>query len=243
LRTPTPRVRPHADVPKGRRQAVVAKGLKVASEFVPFGDKIYDIGADVIDRYRKARREDNLAADALAAVNAGLDRVREDAKQIAREVAAGESQEVIDLVEAYLTLVPAAVRQSLKRSDDPAGRSLPAGFTTNLPIDDFFADDCLFALSHNGQPLSPDHGYPVRLVVPRLFAWKSAKWVRGVEFMTDDLPATKRVGPTAATTCAATRGRNLRRGAERGWFVEVCDRRGGSSSAPSLRSRSYCPTH
>lgn len=62
------------------------------------------------------------------------------------------------------------------------------GFSTNLPIDDFFADDCLFAFSHNGQPLTPDHGFPVRLVVPRLFAWKSAKWVRGVEFMTDDRP-------------------------------------------------------
>ncbi len=62
------------------------------------------------------------------------------------------------------------------------------GFTTNLPVADFFDDDCLFALSHNGQPLTPDHGYPVRLVVPRLFAWKSAKWVRGIEFMTDDRP-------------------------------------------------------
>ncbi len=62
------------------------------------------------------------------------------------------------------------------------------GFTTNLPLDDFFGEDCLFALSHNGQPLEPDHGYPVRLVVPRLYAWKSAKWVRGVEFMDRDRP-------------------------------------------------------
>jgi DMSO/TMAO reductase YedYZ molybdopterin-dependent catalytic subunit len=62
------------------------------------------------------------------------------------------------------------------------------GFTTNLPIDDFFGDDCLFALKHNGQDLTPDHGYPVRLVVPRLYAWKSAKWVRGIEFMEEDRP-------------------------------------------------------
>jgi DMSO/TMAO reductase YedYZ molybdopterin-dependent catalytic subunit len=62
------------------------------------------------------------------------------------------------------------------------------GFSTNLPIDDFFGDDCLFALSHNGQPLEPDHGYPVRLVVPTLYAWKSAKWVRGIEFMIHDQP-------------------------------------------------------
>lgn len=62
------------------------------------------------------------------------------------------------------------------------------GFTTNLPIEDFFGGDCLFALQHNGQDLEPDHGYPVRLVVPRLYAWKSAKWVRGIEFMTHDVP-------------------------------------------------------
>lgn len=62
------------------------------------------------------------------------------------------------------------------------------GFTTNLPVADFFADDALFALRHNGQDLTPEHGYPVRLVVPRLYAWKSAKWVRGVEFMERDRP-------------------------------------------------------
>ncbi len=62
------------------------------------------------------------------------------------------------------------------------------GFTTNLPIEDFFAEDALFALKRNGQDLTPEHGYPVRLVVPRLYAWKSAKWVRGVEFMEQDRP-------------------------------------------------------
>jgi DMSO/TMAO reductase YedYZ molybdopterin-dependent catalytic subunit len=62
------------------------------------------------------------------------------------------------------------------------------GFTTNLPIDDFFGEDCLFALKHNGVDLEPDHGFPLRLVVPRLYAWKSAKWVRGIEFMAKDKP-------------------------------------------------------
>ncbi|MGL6075808.1 MAG: sulfite oxidase-like oxidoreductase [Fimbriiglobus sp.] len=62
------------------------------------------------------------------------------------------------------------------------------GWTTNLPIEDFFSDDALFATHNNGEVLSPDHGYPLRLVIPRLYAWKSAKWVRGVEFMTDDRP-------------------------------------------------------
>jgi len=62
------------------------------------------------------------------------------------------------------------------------------GFTTNLPLDDFLGEDCLFAWKHNGQPLEPDHGYPLRLVVPRRYAWKSAKWVRGIELMDRDRP-------------------------------------------------------
>ena len=62
------------------------------------------------------------------------------------------------------------------------------GFTTNLPIEDFLGDDCLFAWSHDGRPLTPDHGWPLRLVVPRLYAWKSAKWVRGLEFLEADQP-------------------------------------------------------
>ena len=60
------------------------------------------------------------------------------------------------------------------------------GFTTNLPLADFLGEDCLFAWKHNGQDLDPDHGYPLRLVVPRLYAWKSAKWVRGIELLQHD---------------------------------------------------------
>ncbi len=61
-------------------------------------------------------------------------------------------------------------------------------FTTNLPIEDFFGADVLFAIKHDDAPISPDHGAPVRLVVPRLYFWKSAKWVTGVEFSERDKP-------------------------------------------------------
>jgi DMSO/TMAO reductase YedYZ molybdopterin-dependent catalytic subunit len=61
-------------------------------------------------------------------------------------------------------------------------------FTTNLTLDDFFAEDVLFAVKHNDKPLAAEHGGPVRLVVPRLYFWKSAKWVSGVEFTADDRP-------------------------------------------------------
>lgn len=61
-------------------------------------------------------------------------------------------------------------------------------FTTNLSLDDFFQPDVLFALKHNDEDLTVEHGYPVRLVVPRLYFWKSAKWVTGIEFMSENKP-------------------------------------------------------
>jgi DMSO/TMAO reductase YedYZ molybdopterin-dependent catalytic subunit len=60
------------------------------------------------------------------------------------------------------------------------------GFSTNLSLDDFFQPDVLFALKHDGETLTEAHGYPLRLVVPRLYFWKSAKWVNGLEFMAKD---------------------------------------------------------
>ncbi len=53
-------------------------------------------------------------------------------------------------------------------------------YTTNLALDDLVDDDVILALEHDGQPLAPDHGGPLRLVVPKLYFWKSAKWVRGL---------------------------------------------------------------
>jgi DMSO/TMAO reductase YedYZ molybdopterin-dependent catalytic subunit len=60
------------------------------------------------------------------------------------------------------------------------------GWTTNLPVEYFLAEDSLFAWSNDGRPIPPEHGGPVRLVVPRLYAWKSAKWVKGVRFVAED---------------------------------------------------------
>lgn len=62
------------------------------------------------------------------------------------------------------------------------------GYTTNIPLEDFLDDDVMFPLKYEGQPLTPDHGYPVRLLVPKLYLWKSAKWVRGLEFLAGDKP-------------------------------------------------------
>lgn len=60
------------------------------------------------------------------------------------------------------------------------------GYTTNLPLEDFLSEHALLADRHGGQPLDRDHGGPVRLVVPHLYAWKSAKWIHGVELLDED---------------------------------------------------------
>jgi DMSO/TMAO reductase YedYZ molybdopterin-dependent catalytic subunit len=61
-------------------------------------------------------------------------------------------------------------------------------YTTNLPLAALLDDDVLLALGHDGRPLPPEHGGPVRLVVPRLYFWKSAKWVRAFELLIEDRP-------------------------------------------------------
>ena len=60
------------------------------------------------------------------------------------------------------------------------------GFTTNLPLSDFLAEDALVAFLHDGQPLTAEHGAPARLIVPQLYAWKSAKWVADLELLDRD---------------------------------------------------------
>jgi DMSO/TMAO reductase YedYZ molybdopterin-dependent catalytic subunit len=62
------------------------------------------------------------------------------------------------------------------------------GWTTNLPLEHFLAEDALVATLHDGAPISAEHGGPARLIVPRLYAWKSAKWVAGIELLKDDRP-------------------------------------------------------
>ena len=62
------------------------------------------------------------------------------------------------------------------------------GYTTNLTLDDFATEDALLAHSWSGAPLEAEHGGPVRLVVPQLYFWKSAKWLKAIEFREDDAP-------------------------------------------------------
>jgi DMSO/TMAO reductase YedYZ molybdopterin-dependent catalytic subunit len=92
---------------------------------------------------------------------------------------------------------------STRKLVELAGSALPAaahvlargydtGFSTNVPLADFLAEDALVALlhdgqpPHDGQPLTEGHGWPARLIVPQLYAWKSAKWIAGFELLERD---------------------------------------------------------
>ncbi len=61
-----------------------------------------------------------------------------------------------------------------------------SAWTTNLPLEDFLAEDSLVAILHDGEPITTEHGGPARLIVPQLYAWKSAKWLAGIELMDRD---------------------------------------------------------
>jgi DMSO/TMAO reductase YedYZ molybdopterin-dependent catalytic subunit len=62
------------------------------------------------------------------------------------------------------------------------------GYTTNLPVEDLLDGKAMIATHYEGLPLAPSHGGPARLLVPHLYFWKSAKWVRRLRFIEQDEP-------------------------------------------------------
>ncbi|MCU0464643.1 MAG: sulfite oxidase-like oxidoreductase [Anaerolineae bacterium] len=68
------------------------------------------------------------------------------------------------------------------------------GYTTNVPLEDMLRDEVMLALRYDDQPLDAEHGGPLRTLVPHLYLWKSAKWVRGLEFSASDKPGFWEVG-------------------------------------------------
>jgi len=84
-----------------------------------------------------------------------------------------------------------AFREIMKRAGVRPGAThvmfhADGGYTANIPLNVADDDDVLFATKHDGEPLSPEHGYPLRAIVPKRYAWKGAKWIRAVEFMSAD---------------------------------------------------------
>ncbi len=85
----------------------------------------------------------------------------------------------VDQIKSLVKLKP-TVRSVMVHSLD--------GYTTNIPVEYFFDEDVIFAYKLFDKPLPSDHGYPLRLIVPKLYSWKSAKFVHKIQFMEKDLP-------------------------------------------------------
>ncbi|MEO8909783.1 MAG: sulfite oxidase-like oxidoreductase [Gemmatimonadaceae bacterium] len=85
------------------------------------------------------------------------------------------------------TLLAAAAKQGVEPSPYVLARC-DGGYTTNVPLADLMGGKAWIAFSYDGKPLPPEHGGPARLLVPHLYFWKSAKWVRGLRMMENDAP-------------------------------------------------------
>jgi DMSO/TMAO reductase YedYZ molybdopterin-dependent catalytic subunit len=77
-------------------------------------------------------------------------------------------------------------RAGLKPTGTHVMAHCDGGYTTNIAVDVLFDDDVLVAHSYEGQPLERDHGWPARLLVPKKYFWKSAKFLRGLEVLTEN---------------------------------------------------------
>jgi WD40 repeat protein/serine/threonine protein kinase len=116
-------------------EAVMAKGVRGLAEMVPGGAYLYDVAHEALRRLRERRRADQLREEVLRAATATLEEVRQAAEQAVKEAAPNIPTEDRIALELYLTQVPGAVRQSLKRAEDPSGRSVPAAFALNTAAD------------------------------------------------------------------------------------------------------------
>jgi DMSO/TMAO reductase YedYZ molybdopterin-dependent catalytic subunit len=84
-----------------------------------------------------------------------------------------------------------ALLQAAGASDPPAPFAIihcAGGYTTNLPVEDLVDGKAMIATHYDGEPLTPEHGGPARLLVPHLYFWKSAKWARRIQFVEEDEP-------------------------------------------------------
>ncbi|MDB5308173.1 MAG: pkn1 6 [Gemmataceae bacterium] len=116
-------------------QAVMNKGVRGLAEFVPGGPYLLDVAGDAYRLFRERRRVAELRDELVKAAAAGVEEVKRAAGEAVRQVAAQSPIEDRLTLELYLTQIPGCVRQSLKRADDPSGKSVPADFALNTPED------------------------------------------------------------------------------------------------------------
>jgi serine/threonine protein kinase len=115
--------------------AVCARGVRAPAGAVPFGDVLYDIAADSLERFRQERIlvEERACLEEVA--RATLEEVKEEAHLIAHAVAADQPASMQARLVAYLAQVPACIRQSLRRPSDPSGLTVPPQFSLQRPED------------------------------------------------------------------------------------------------------------
>lgn len=107
-------------------ESIIATGARGLASLVPMDDKIHDIASDVIKRYRKSERQNQIAGDVKAVLQAKPEQIRAEAGAIAQDVTVGQTEDIRRLVEAYLMQLPAVARQCLKRPADPSGTTIPS---------------------------------------------------------------------------------------------------------------------
>ena len=113
-------------------RAIMAKGLRGLVAELPFGEFLFDVAEDVQCQLSEEQLRE---AVQQVAQPAPADEVRRVAEQVAHEVAAGQPAAVQQALSIYLSLIPSAVRQSLKRPDDPTGTTVPATLSLSRPED------------------------------------------------------------------------------------------------------------
>jgi ribosomal protein L7/L12 len=123
-------------------EAVVAKGFRGLAGLIPFGDHLFDIAADALNRYRHSCMEDQLQAEVQAAAQATLDEVKAEVAAVVAEVRQSattpqqnelDRPEIQQVLASYLCQIPGSIRRSLRRPRDPTGTTVPPGFTVREP--------------------------------------------------------------------------------------------------------------
>jgi serine/threonine protein kinase len=116
-------------------QAVKDKGLRGLCEMVPAGPYVFDVANHAYKLYRDRKRDRLLKEEIAKAAAAGIEEAKRTAEEVARRVAGDAPIEERLALELYLTQIPGAVRQSLKRADDPSGKTVPPDLALDAPED------------------------------------------------------------------------------------------------------------
>jgi WD40 repeat protein/serine/threonine protein kinase len=116
-------------------EAVMAKGVKGLVDLVPGGGYLFDVAQESLKRLRERRQLNQLKAEIVHAAQASFEESKQTAEKVVQEVAPDLPIEDRITLELYLTQIPGAVRQSLRRAEDPSGKSVPANFGLDDPAD------------------------------------------------------------------------------------------------------------